>query len=422
MPRPRKDGSKAAAPERRKLSVVFLRRVKPRTAPFAVWDSYQRGLCLLIQPTGHKAFKAVYHHHGRPRWVHIGDANAISLAGARKIAGKIMVQAADGQDPLAERQAEKRAGTFAELADRYLEEEAKIKNKSWKQARALVERELLPRWGKMKPAQIKRADVKVMMGKIEAKIAANQTLAAASAIFSWAIKQDIITVNPCSKVDRNATKSRERVLSESEIPRFWAAFDTIDMVRSLALKTTLVTGQRPGEVSSMRHEHLVDGWWEMPGEVIEGIWPGTKNRRSHRVWLPQPAWALIAEMYDGERPSSGFVFPSAHGRAANDLDVAMRDICKAIGAPGAVPHDLRRTHGTTVTKLGLGRHIMDLIQNHKKKGVVTDTYDRYAYGPEIKNAMERVAARIVALANGETPADDEIDADDKLLAFAARQR
>ena len=40
---------------------------------------------------------------------------------------------------------------------------------------------------------------------------------------------------------------------------------------------------------------------------------------------------------------------------------------------------------------------MDRIQNHKKSGSVTDTYDRYQYGPELQRAMEKVAAHIIAL-------------------------
>jgi hypothetical protein len=39
----------------------------------------------------------------------------------------------------------------------------------------------------------------------------NQVLAAASAIFSWAVKQEIVLNNPCRGVDKN--KSRERILS-----------------------------------------------------------------------------------------------------------------------------------------------------------------------------------------------------------------
>ena len=56
-----------------------------------------------------------------------------------------------------------------------------------------------------------------MMVRIEAPIVANQTLAAASAIFSWAVQQEIVTVNPCHGVDRNPTADRERVLSDAEV-------------------------------------------------------------------------------------------------------------------------------------------------------------------------------------------------------------
>jgi hypothetical protein len=52
--------------------------------------------------------------------------------------------------------------------------------------------------------------VKAMMGSIEAPIVANQTLAAVSAIFSWALKEEILPANPCKLVQRNATRSRER--------------------------------------------------------------------------------------------------------------------------------------------------------------------------------------------------------------------
>ena len=108
-----------------------------------------------------------------------------------------------------------------------------------------------------------------MMVRIEAPIVANQVLASASAIFSWAIRQEILTVNPCKRVDRNPTTDRERVLSDAEVRLLWPRLDP-------ALKLILLTGQRPGEVAAMQREHIVDGWWQMPGKP-EGDWPGTKN-------------------------------------------------------------------------------------------------------------------------------------------------
>ena len=135
-----------------------------------------------------------------------------------------MFKVAEGTDPAAEKQAERSKGTFEELAVQYLEEYAKRKNRSWKQADALVQRHLIPQWGKLQAADISRTDVKAMMARIKAPIVANQTLAAASAIFAWAIREGIVKTNPCARVERNETTDRERVLSDSELPKFWAAF------------------------------------------------------------------------------------------------------------------------------------------------------------------------------------------------------
>ena len=48
-----------------------------------------------------------------------------------------MNQVANGNDPQADRKAQRQLGTFEELANRYVEEYAKKKNKSWKQAAKL---------------------------------------------------------------------------------------------------------------------------------------------------------------------------------------------------------------------------------------------------------------------------------------------
>ncbi len=161
-------------------------------------------------------FKLVYRYGGRPRWYHIGDAS-IGIAGARKLAARILYQVAEGRDPAGERQADRRAGTFGELADRYREEWSKRRNKSWKQADDLVRRHLLPRWGHVRAKEITRANVRAAIGAIKAPIVANQTLAAASAIFSWAVKQEMIAFNPAPGVESNPTASRARILSDSEV-------------------------------------------------------------------------------------------------------------------------------------------------------------------------------------------------------------
>jgi len=311
MPRPRRDGTPAREPNKRKFSDAFVRTVRPGPERAVVyWDILQRGLALKVEPSGHRAWKCVYTIRGRgPRWYHLSDARAITLADARKLASKIMYQVAEGGDPHADRLALRGRGTFEQVAKRYLEEHAKKRNKSWRQADALVSKYLLPRWGKLDIGNIRRTDVKAAIAVIAAPVLANQVLAAASPIFNWAMRQEIIAVNPCAGVEKNDTMSRERVLSDAEIAAFWPHLSPV-------LRMVLLTGQRPGEVAHLRREHVVDErWWVMPGAPdAKTGWPGTKNAQSHRIWLSEPVHALLPDVL------------AALARAGQ-MPREMRDIC-----------------------------------------------------------------------------------------------
>jgi integrase len=345
------------------------------------WDTHQHGLALTVQPSGHRAFKVIYTIRGRgPRWFHIGDARAIALTDARRMAGKIMVQVAEGQDPHADRVALRGRGSFAEIAQRYVEQHAKRRNKSWGQADALVTKYLTPRWARLDIGTIRRADIRSAIAAIERPVLANQVLAAASAVFSWAVKQEIITVNPCSGVERHDTTSRERILSDAEIAAFWPHL-------SAPLKMILLTGQRPGEIAHLHRQHVVDGkWWDMPGQPDAATgWPGTKNAQAHRVWLSELVRLLLEDVL-------------ASRRTTQSTQQAMREICAKLGIKEKVtPHDLRRTFCSKVTALGFGREAMNRITNHKEGGI-GDVYDRHKYGEENKRVMETVARQIKDIA------------------------
>jgi hypothetical protein len=227
-----------------RLREQSIRAAKPKAAAYMLWDVGQRGLGLRVLPSGTKSWKAVYSRHGDPRWYHIGNADSITLADARLQAAEIMVAVAKGRDPCAERKAERGAGTFGELAEGYVAHAQRPGgNKSWRQAAALVARHATPKWGALQATTITRSDVRQLMAKIEAPITANQVLASISAIYSWGVKEELVTANPCKLVSRNPTHERARVLSDGEIPKMWAAFDSAGLVLSSALKTILLTGK-----------------------------------------------------------------------------------------------------------------------------------------------------------------------------------
>lgn len=79
-------------------------------------------------------------------------------------------------DPLGEKEQRRRAPTFAEIAKEYLERHALPKKKSGKVDAVVLDRDVLPLWGKRKAEDIKRRDV---IALVEAKaksapIAANR--------------------------------------------------------------------------------------------------------------------------------------------------------------------------------------------------------------------------------------------------------
>ncbi len=111
---------------------------------------------------------------------------------------------------------------IADLADRHINDHAKIKNKarSVKRARQLWDRSILPKLGKRKVQDIVRADVaKLMTGILDTPAMANKVLSLLSKAFNlaevWGWRPE--GTNPCRHVERFKEESRERYLSESEL-------------------------------------------------------------------------------------------------------------------------------------------------------------------------------------------------------------
>jgi len=416
-PRPtRRRKSGKAEPNKRNLNNLLIARLKPKEErAYLVWDTKQRNLAVRIETSGYRSFKVIYSRNNRPRWYHVGPCDVVDLVEARKKAAQIMAAVLDGRDPAADRRAERTAGTFSELADRYRDEYAKRENKSWEQADALIKKYVLPKWKNLSVGTITRADARsVIRSLADTPILANTVLAAMSAIFSWAIREEIagLKINPCTGIERYKPSERERVLTDSELPLFWKKFDQAGL-EGVALKVILLTGQRPGEVTHMRSEHLSeDGWWDLPGAADRKLsWPGTKNKFSHRVFLTEAVRELIADL-----SPDGLVFEGVKGVPITGLDKAMRSICSDLGISNKVtPHDLRRSCGTMITRLGFGREAMDRILNHREgRRGVGRIYDRHTYADEDRSIMKAVTSSFMSLIKEKKKGDDNVVAFDRV--------
>jgi integrase len=399
----------------RKLTDRFVRTVDPdRRQRLQYQDSVQEGLVLQVEPLNdgqraagrgpRRTYKLYYSRFGRPRWYTLGSAGVLNLAEARAEARRQLARMAldERLDVQRERRQRRRAETFAELAERYVEEYAKRRNKSWRQADSLVRRYLLPPWGSRAASDIHRADVRAVFRQITetgAPILANQVLAAAGAVFSWAIREEVVDLpaNPCRGIERNPTTRRSRMLGDTELRLIWPAFDACGPVKAAALRVLLLTGQRPGEVLRMRWDQINDGWWLLSGQPDTAKhWPGTKNGEEHRVWLSDPVVELLSHVDQ----TAGLVFANPRQRPFQGLAGDMRRLSDRLGLePRVTAHDLRRTHGSTVTRLGFGRDAMNRLQNHREGGIA-DTYDWHSYETENREVQEAVARHMLTIVDG----------------------
>jgi hypothetical protein len=118
-----------------KLYDLNVRNLQPREKTYLEWDAQQNNFGVRVYPTGKKVFYCIYSFKNKVRFYPLGDVAVISLANARKEALNVMHRVVvKREDPAADRALQRGKLTFAAVAERYVAEHAKHKNKSWKTA------------------------------------------------------------------------------------------------------------------------------------------------------------------------------------------------------------------------------------------------------------------------------------------------
>ncbi|MGE4545379.1 MAG: tyrosine-type recombinase/integrase [Pedobacter sp.] len=385
-----------------KLTAMAVKNLQPAGKSYLTAD--EGGLYIRVSPNGKKTWLYIYTFDGKRRWYKLGTYPDMGLKDARSELGNAKQLTDRDKDPADEkvkaRQERKAAPTVKELAGEYLERWAKPRKRTWKEDERILNKDVIPKWGKRKAKDIKRRDVILLLDGIAergAKIQSNRVFAVVRKMFNFAIGRGILDYSPCTQVKPVAKEnSKDRCLSFDEIKTFWHGLDHAGMSEEIrrALKLILVTGQRPGEVINL-HTGEIDGcWWTIPAEKA-------KNGKTHRVYLSPLALELI------DTSLGGYVFPSPKADERdkpihpNALPQATRRVLKLDETTGKrelemdhfTPHDLRRTAASHMTGAGVSRLVVSKILNHAETGV-TAIYDRHSYDREKQIAMETWERRL----------------------------
>ena len=406
-----------------------------------------RGLWLYVSPSGTRTWYVRYQGGSRQtrkcRWYKIGDAGSVDLAAASLKAQEMLTDVqVHERDPATER-ARRRAQvlTFGDLFDEWYERHAKVKLARHADDLGTYNFHLKDRFGRQRYAEIKRLEIGRLRDKIARErgpMASNTVMILINRVFYWALDEGLIESNPAARIRKaGQPRPRERVLSATEICKFWfalAAMETMTgehMARAekgrmlspetrSVLRLLLLTGQRRGEVAGARKD-------ELDLSVSEPIWtiPGhrTKNGLLQRVPLAPMAAAEFERALQRSPSSSPAVFVSAlpevdGGILATTITRAMARMTAEIGIKGASPHDLRRTVGTELARLGIAPEVRSLVLNHspRSRGVTEAVYNRYAYDREKRAALEAWERHLETLLLAKAPLPQIRDRADLLPA------
>ena len=387
-----------------KLTDRLLKNLKTEQTVQEFWDhSFPGSFGVRVRKSGRKTFMFLYRTGGRRRRMKLGIYPALSLADARAQAFKLLGAVQRGEDPAEERRQERRAGTFEELAELYLERHARPNKKpaSIKEDTRILNTYLLPAWSRRKFRSITRSDVICLLDNIQFKrqapVMANRVKALTSTIFNFALRKALVPetfANPCTHVELPAReRSRDRVLSDDEIRALWKDLENRVEPTASIYRLILLMGQRPGETKAMRWRDLdAEDIWSIPATE-------TKNKREHKV----PLSCQVVDIIEGLRPLTGdseFVFASPRGGHIRWLQKMSQRIQKSTGFHFR-PHDLRRTCATNLSKLGTDDVTIARILNHSWPfRHMTAVYNRWEKLPEMGRALQRWGERLEQMVTG----------------------
>ena len=200
--------------------------LKPRTNEYFVWDGSLAGYGVRVQTTGAMSYVVKYRAgSGRAaptRRLTLAKVGTLTPDEARTLAKKTLGSVAHGADPAAQRAADKRASTLAEVAEQFLTEhvEAKRSASSAGSYRDLLERLALPELGKRKAGKITSAEIHRLHSKnAHTPYQANRLLRVLSSLFTFAGKAHAVPIgfNPCRGIEYFREEGRERYLDHAGV-------------------------------------------------------------------------------------------------------------------------------------------------------------------------------------------------------------
>jgi integrase len=372
--------------------------VPQKTTRALHYDSQVRGLGVMIQPSGHRAFFWFRKVQGRPTWKTIGPFPDLTVEQARARAAELNAAIArwkaheyEGAHPINRRRDLTLNALFEDYLERRLKPHAKDPERAIKTARWQFNG-YLTGWRERKLGTVSRADVRFLhadVGEKNGKVTANRTVQLLRTLFNWAVKTEMWSgQNPAHGIVPFPESSRTRFLQPHEAPKLFKALSqetNIDLRDFVLL--ALFTGARRSNVLAMRWEQI---------ELKRGLWsiPDPKSRIPYVVPLTDEAVEILNQRR--RNIAEPWVFPS-RGRTGHvtDLKRSWAQFLTRAKIDGLRIHDLRRTLGSWQAGAGVSLPVIGKTLGHQSSDA-TEIYARLHLDPVRKAIDAATGAMIVA--------------------------
>lgn len=410
-----------------KLTKRAIDAILPTPKSTLYYDSELTGFCLKVTPTGEKRWCVEYRAGAGGRSVSktrmvLGTTSALTPDQARQSARTTLAAVALGQDPARKRSKDRAMPSFAEFAERYLDEEAgsKLKPRSVVNYRIYLRKHAAPVIGTKKLDALDSADIAKMHRRIgkETPMTANRVVEFIGSVFRYAAVCGFVPRghNPASHVQAFREDRRERFLTSLELSRLgdsireaeavgiaWSVDEDQPKAKhtpkngrtkigphvAAALRLLILTGARLREILELKWEYV---------DLERGLLllPDSKTGRKAIV-LNAPAMTILRQL---PRIGVYVVASDIENQPRHDLNRPWKLITTRADLAGVRIHDLRHTHASFGAGAGFGLPILGKLLGHSQPA----TTARYAHldNDPLKRASEHIGNRL-AEALGDAP-------------------
>jgi integrase len=349
----------------------------PERGTVTLWDTL-KGFGLRISSGGTKTWIVLIASGRRQS---IGRWPLVSLSEARQEARRILAEKQLGK-------VRPRFKSFSEAKREYLAEcQKKNKASTYREYERLLAR---VSFNRENLADVTARDILAVLKVFVSESERRHIYTVLRGFFRWCVRSHLLDRSPMENVLAPSNgKSRDRVLSETELQAVYSAARTLKTPFHALVAILIHTGARRGEIASMEWSWLSDDGLTIPASA-------TKNGKALSLPLGPEALALIRSL--PRLVDNPYVFPAMRERRKGQAATTMSGWSKAMDsfrrelgdtvAPFTL-HDLRRVFASNMQRLGVRLEVTEALLNHisgSQAGVV-GIYQRYGWDKEKREAL-----------------------------------